>query len=234
MKQKLNKRKVKTTEANYDERAFWYFFLSPSFIFKLRCALYDLIDKNVNFNSRFKVLDLGVGDNDHNYFHKLYPHRKNITAAGLARRNKILNRDYPLIKYVQINTKFPYPFKSGEFDFIHSSAVIEHVGSRKRQQQFLIELNRIGKSGAVTTPNRWFPLEVHTFLPLIHWLPTKIYRKIFILLGLKYYAKERNLNLLTLQDLIDLASKAGFKSYKIIAKKTLGFDSNYLLMWSQK
>jgi hypothetical protein len=23
----------------------------------------------------------------------------------------------------------------------------------------------------VTTPNRWFPLEVHTLLPLVHWLP---------------------------------------------------------------
>ena len=23
----------------------------------------------------------------------------------------------------------------------------------------------------VTTPNRWFPLEVHTLLPFVHWLP---------------------------------------------------------------
>jgi hypothetical protein len=23
----------------------------------------------------------------------------------------------------------------------------------------------------VTTPNRWFPLEVHTLRPFVHWLP---------------------------------------------------------------
>ena len=23
----------------------------------------------------------------------------------------------------------------------------------------------------LTTPNRWFPIEVHTRLPLVHWLP---------------------------------------------------------------
>ena len=30
-----------------------------------------------------------------------------------------------------------------------------------------------GSSGSVfvTTPNRWFPLEVHTLLPFVHWLP---------------------------------------------------------------
>jgi hypothetical protein len=25
----------------------------------------------------------------------------------------------------------------------------------------------------VTTPNRWFPLEVHTLLPFAHWLPAE-------------------------------------------------------------
>jgi hypothetical protein len=25
----------------------------------------------------------------------------------------------------------------------------------------------------VTTPNRWFPLEVHTLLPFVHWLPAE-------------------------------------------------------------
>jgi hypothetical protein len=25
----------------------------------------------------------------------------------------------------------------------------------------------------VTTPNRWFPVEVHTKLPLVHWLPER-------------------------------------------------------------
>ena len=29
----------------------------------------------------------------------------------------------------------------------------------------------MAKAGFVTTPNRWFPIESHTRLPLVHWLP---------------------------------------------------------------
>lgn len=232
MSQILRNYKIKSLDASYNQRAFWFFFLRPSFIVKLRSSLYYMIRQNVKLNRGAKILDLGVGDDDFNYFHKLYPYKKNITAAGLSKQNGILRKDYPQIKYVQISTKFPYQFKDAEFDFVHSSAVIEHVGSRKRQQQFLSELNRIGKSGVITTPNRWFPLEMHTCLPLVHWLPTKIYRKIFKLLGFNFYADEKNLNLLTYKELDNLAEKAGFKKYKIITKKILGFDSNYLLFWS--
>lgn len=232
MSQILRNYKIKSLDASYNQRAFWFFFLSNSFIVKVRSSLYYLIRKNIKFNPKSKVLDLGVGDDDFNYFHKLYPYKKNITAAGLSKKNRHFQKDYPQIKYVQISTKFPYQFKDAEFDFVHSSAVIEHVGNRKRQQQFLSELNRIGKSGVITTPNRWFPLEMHTCLPLVHWLPTRVYRKIFMLLGFNYYADKKNLNLLTLRELDNLAGKVGFKKYRIITKKILGFDSNYLLFWN--
>lgn len=233
MRLMLKNHKIKSSDAAYNQRAFWFFFLSPYFITKLRSRLYHLILKNIKLSPGSKILDLGVGDNNFNYFHKLYPYKKNITAAGLAKQNKHLRKDYPQIKYVQISTRFPYRFKDAEFDFVHSSAVIEHVGSRKRQLQFLIELNRIGKSGAITTPNRWFPLEMHTCLPLVHWLPTRVYRKIFRLLGFNFYADEKNLNLLTRRELDDLATKAGFKKYKIRIKKTLGLESNYILFWNK-
>jgi hypothetical protein len=33
------------------------------------------------------------------------------------------------------------------------------------------ELCRVARRVFVTTPNRHFPLEVHTLLPFVHWLP---------------------------------------------------------------
>jgi len=30
---------------------------------------------------------------------------------------------------------------------------------------------RVGRAGFVTTPNRWFPIETHCKLPVLHWLP---------------------------------------------------------------
>lgn len=223
--------KTKTTDDVYYPKPFWLFFINSSLNLKLRSSLYYVINKNIKFFPKHKVLDLGVTDKDYNYFHKLYPFKKNITAAGLARQNIYIERDYPEVKYVQIKPKCPYPFKNKAFDFVHSSAVIEHVGSRQRQQEFLKELNRIGKSGVVTTPNRWYPLEFHTMLPFVHWLPTKIYRRIFKLLGYEADADEKNLNLLTFHDLDILAKGANFKKYKIIPNKSLGFVSNYLLFW---
>jgi hypothetical protein len=64
------------------------------------------------------------------------------------------------------------PFSDGEFDLGFSNAVVEHIdGGRSGQQRFVHELCRVSTSVFVTTPNRWFPLEVHTLLPFVHWLP---------------------------------------------------------------
>ena len=63
------------------------------------------------------------------------------------------------------------PFADGEFDIVFSNAVIEHVGGREQQRRFVEESLRVARRAFVTTPNRWFPVEVHTRLPLVHWLP---------------------------------------------------------------
>jgi hypothetical protein len=36
------------------------------------------------------------------------------------------------------------------------------------------EALRVGRRAFVTTPNRRFPLELHTRLPLVHWLPDRL------------------------------------------------------------
>jgi hypothetical protein len=64
------------------------------------------------------------------------------------------------------------PFADGEFDLGFSNAVVEHVaGGRDGQRRFVHELARVARRVFVTTPNRFFPLEVHTLLPFAHWLP---------------------------------------------------------------
>ena len=66
------------------------------------------------------------------------------------------------------------PFADGAFDLGFSNAVVEHVaGGRDGQRRFVHELCRVARRVFVTTPNRWFPLEVHTLLPFVHWLPAR-------------------------------------------------------------
>ena len=65
------------------------------------------------------------------------------------------------------------PFRDGAFDVVFSNSVIEHVGGTESQARFARETMRVGRRIWVQTPNRWFPLELHLFLPLVHWLPRR-------------------------------------------------------------
>jgi hypothetical protein len=63
------------------------------------------------------------------------------------------------------------PFRSDSFDLVVSNAVVEHVGGEAEQAAFLSEHHRVGRTFVVTTPNLLFPVESHTQVPLLHWLP---------------------------------------------------------------
>lgn len=64
------------------------------------------------------------------------------------------------------------PFPDDSFDYVVSNAVIEHVGGPDRARLMLSESRRVARKAAFhTTPDRWFPIEVHTQVPLLHWLP---------------------------------------------------------------
>lgn len=58
------------------------------------------------------------------------------------------------------------PFCDGEFDFVFSNAVIEHVTDQVR---FVAEHDRVGRSWMLTTPNRLFPVEAHDHTLFTHW-----------------------------------------------------------------
>lgn len=63
------------------------------------------------------------------------------------------------------------PFRDDAFDIVVSNAIVEHVGNEDEQIQFSAEQQRVAKYFVMTTPNRWFPIESHRRLPLIHWFP---------------------------------------------------------------
>jgi len=66
------------------------------------------------------------------------------------------------------------PFADGSFDWVFSNAVLEHVGGAERQRKFAEEISRVAKYGYfVTTPNKFFPIEPHTLLPLYQFLPER-------------------------------------------------------------
>jgi SAM-dependent methyltransferase len=142
------------------------------------------------------VLDVGAdelafGEGDGcatlNFFEEMYPWPERITALGLQDGSGFRAR-YPHIEYVQ-GDACALPFEDDAFDIVFSNAVIEHVGGRERQERFVSEAIRVGRRVFLTTPNRAFPLEVHTRLPFVHWLPEAASDRVYDAVG-KGFAKE--------------------------------------------
>jgi SAM-dependent methyltransferase len=138
--------------------------------------------------------ELGFGDTSGcgtmNFFEELYPWPERITAVGLH-DGTAFRRRYPQVRYVR-GDACELPFPDGAFDLYFANAVIEHVGGEERQRAFVSEALRVARRVFVTTPNRWFPLEVHTRLPLVHWLPERAAHRAYDLVG-KGWAKDNHL-----------------------------------------
>lgn len=130
------------------------------------------------------------GCGTHNFFETLYPWPGSVTALGLHDGSGF-RRAYPAIPYVQ-GDACALPFPDASFDVVFSNAVIEHVGDRERQRLFVQEALRVGRRVFLTTPNRWFPVELHTRLPLVHWLPDEAAGRAYDLAG-KGWARENHL-----------------------------------------
>jgi hypothetical protein len=121
------------------------------------------------------ILDVGVSDvvkDASNFLEQTYPQPGQITAAGIGAGQGVAEA-YGLGRFVQIEPNAPLPFEDKAFDVVTSNAVIEHVGSRENQARFFQELSRVARQVFLTAPNRYFPVEHHTAIPLFHyWRPT--------------------------------------------------------------
>ena len=153
-----------------------------------------------------RILDVGVSDvvtDAANLLERLYPHPERITALGLG-QGQSFRAAFPAIAYRQIEPHAPLPFPGGAFDIACSNAVVEHLGAPERQRAFVAELARVARRAFITVPNRFFPVEHHTALPLAHWTgPT--FRTACRLKGVSEWADPDNLILMSRARLAALA-----------------------------
>jgi Methyltransferase domain len=181
------------------------------------------------------ILDVGVTSDrsyDHsNYLEAWYPHKSKITALSIDEGAAFLRQTYPGMRYVKGDGR-SLPFADDSFDYVHSSAVLEHVGNASQQMAFITEARRVARKGVfLTTPNRWYPIEFHTVLPVVHWLPRKLFRRILIVIGKDFFASEHNLNLLSARQLRRMANYIGIcDDYRVQGVRLAGFVSNVLFI----
>jgi hypothetical protein len=198
---------------------------------RMRRRLYARFLSSVEPRQQETILDVGVtSDRVHefsNYLEAWYPHKSKITAVGIDDA-KFIEELYPGVVFLQADGR-QLPFDDDTFDVVHSSAVLEHVGSRENQMRFIKELTRVARRAVfITTPNRWFLVEVHTVLPLVHWLPPPWFRAILRQLGHELLSHEENLNLLTSGDLRAICREIGVR-HRVSSARLCGMASNLLL-----
>ena len=197
---------------------------------RMRRVMYASFIRLQSPDATTTILDVGATSDEtydsSNYLERWYPHPAMITACGIDDAS-FLELKYPGMKYRQYDGR-ELPFPDQSFDIVHSSAVLEHVGSRERQTWFVRELLRVARKGVFfTTPNRWFPVEFHSVLPLVHWLPPPMFRAALRALGHDALALEENLNLLSVAEVVAICRSIDPASLPVIELPRLfGWPSN--------
>jgi len=98
------------------------------------------------------------------------------------------------------------PFPDDSFEIAMANAVIEHVGKSDQQRLMISEMCRVAPRVFITTPNYYFPFELHTRLPFIQFLPARLRDVVLRRTGRVYWAERWDwwVNLLTARELRNL------------------------------
>ncbi|HRE49968.1 MAG TPA: class I SAM-dependent methyltransferase [Flavitalea sp.] len=195
---------------------------------------------NINLSPNASLLDLGGRDGAYmeRIKDKLSDFKVLIADIDQVALSKAQQRGYET-RYID-GSKEQFPFGDGEIDCIFCNSVIEHVtipkeevwqtGNNFRQRSLAIqrhfanEIRRCSKSYYVQTPHRHFPIEAHTWFPLIGYMPRVIQVGMIKILN-KFWFKRTSpdWNLLDEKQM-----KEFFPDAKIFVIKKLGFKKEII------
>jgi hypothetical protein len=182
---------------------------------------------------KFELLDIGTAD--------AHPNDKvqNIIVKKINNVKKLKIFTIDLVKdnffkhkYRGSITDVLKKYKKLKSDVVVSSATIEHVGNDQKKLKMINNIATLTKKiFFITTPNRLYPIDFHTKIPIIHLLNKKIHRFLLRMLGFDFLSKEENLDLLYEKDVARLLKKSnpGFY-YKVKKIKLFYIVSNFIIV----
>jgi hypothetical protein len=201
-------------------------------VFKKRLEISNIINNIIKDLQLHDALDIGTTSDDKNASSNIViKNIKNIDKFKCI-SDQIVNSNFfnkKLKKSIteEFSEKELYEFSS---DLVISNATIEHVGGELKQKKMLENIIKLTKKiFIITTPNRFYPIELHTKIPLLHWFPKPIYRKILKIIGLPFYANEENLNLVGIRELKEMLNNQKI-TYEIKFIKLMFFKSNIIII----
>ena len=201
-------------------------------VIKKRWEILKIINEEIRTNKIQDVLDIGTTSDVSHYSSSFIV--KNIEKVknfkSISDQNISSNFFYKKLKKSIVENLAENEIQEFSSDLVISSATIEHVGNFLNQKKMIKNVIKLSKKEfIITTPYRFHPIEFHTKIPLIHWLPKLIHRKILKFLGLSFYAMEENLNFLDIKDIKKILSDEKI-TYKLKFIKLLFIKSNIIII----
>ena len=184
-------------------------------ITKKRSQIVDIINDQIILNNINEVLDIGTtNDTKNKSSNFIVKNLKNVKNFYSISDQLITSSFFKKTLQKSITENFSeYEIENLKSDLVISNATIEHVGNYDNQKAMFNNMIKLSKKIIIiSTPNRYHPLEFHTKIPLIHWLPKNIHRKILKNIGLTFFSKEENLNLLSKSDFNSFVENEKVKS----------------------
>ena len=184
-------------------------------ITKKRSQIVDIINDQIVLNNINEVLDIGTTSDIKNISSNfIVKNLKNIKNFYSISDQLITSSFFKKTLQKSITENFSeYEIENLKSDLVISNATIEHVGNYDNQKVMINNMIKLSKKMIIiSTPNRYHPFEFHTKIPFIHWLPKNIHRKILKSIGLPFFSKEENLNLLSKSDFNSFVENEKLKS----------------------
>ena len=201
-------------------------------ILKKRFQIIKIINDKIKDQAIHDALDIGTtADENNKSSNIIIKNLKNIKFFKCISDQEINSVFFKKKLKKSITSDFSKDeIKEFSSDLVVSNATIEHVGGFFQQKKMISNIIKLTKKTfIVSTPNRFHPFEFHTKIPLIHWLPKEFHRKILEILGISFYAKKKNLNLLSKNDLIEVLKSHNI-TYEIKFINFLFFKSNLIVI----
>ena len=157
-----------------------------------------LFQAAVRTTSQTTILDLGSeqGHAIHRVLSGTEVRPENVSIADISASAVAEGKDLYHYNPIVLEELALLPFGNAQFDVVYCFSVIEHVTLPKArvwevnssrefqtlavaaQGRFAAEIRRVGRSYFVQTPYRHFPIESHSWLPLVNWLPRPILMRV--------------------------------------------------------
>ncbi|HWA20177.1 MAG TPA: class I SAM-dependent methyltransferase [Devosia sp.] len=215
-----------------------------------RTARAEIFRRSFHLDATTKILDLGSedGTNVNRAVHESLILASNVTIADIDPTALEAGRQKFGYNTVLLDEASVLPFPDRHFDIVFCSSVIEHVTVPKselwsvrsgkafrsrswgHQMQFASEIRRIGRQYFVQTPAKSFPIESHTWLPFMGYLPRRLLLPILQFTNAVWIKSAiPDFNLLGRADMQQL-----FPDARILGERRFGVAKSYMAIRSER